>query len=519
MADARLSYDVVIVGGGSAGCVLASRLSEDGSRTVLLLEAGHGYPPDGFPEDLTDAASIGIEPTHTWGYQSVPGGTAHSIVAYAGRVLGGGSTINGGIARRARPSDFARWRKHGLSGWTYATALEGYKAIESTTAGEDRWHGRSGPWPIHQSTMEELTPAVRAFVEAGAAAGYPRVDDFNGEHRGGVGSEMKNVVDGKRVNTAIIFLSEEVRARPNLVIRPDTQVDRVGFEGRRAARVHLVGGEVIEAGEVVLSAGVYGSPAILLRSGVGPERHLRELGIDVVADLPVGERLQEQPMYSLGYTLKPSTGAVPPGGSGVLWIQSSEAAAAGEGDLDLQLSASVQPDLNDRGEKMRVLRIWAALVLPRSTGTVRLKSRNPEVTPRIEYNLLGDASDRRRLMELMKLTRRLARTEPLAGAIDEEVLPGRGVETDDQLEAALDAGLMTFYHGTATAPMGAEGDLGAVVDEAGRVRQVEGLRVVDASILPEAVSCPINLTVLIVAERIAAEFDAGSRSSALTRRC
>lgn len=510
MASGQQQYDVVIVGGGSAGCVLASRLSEDPSRSVLLLEAGHGYPPDGFPDDLTNAAAIGIEPTHTWGYQSVPGSTAHSIAAYAGRVLGGGSTINGGIARRARPSDFAHWQKHGLPTWTFPAALETYIDLENTTAGEDLWHGRSGPWPIHQSTMDELTPVVRDFIEAAASAGYPRVNDFNGPHQGGVGSEMKNVVDGKRVNTAIIFLSADVRARPNLVIRPDTEVDRIGFEGRRATTVHLVGGKVggeaIRAGEIILSAGVYGSPAILLRSGVGPAPHLHDLGIDLVADLPVGEHLQEQPMYSLGYTLKPTTGATPPGGSGVLWIQSTEAAANHLDELDLQLSVSVQPDLNQRGEKIRMLRIWAAVVLPRSTGTVRLKSRDPRVTPRIQYNLLSDPSDRRRLMELLKLTRNLAATDPLASAIDQEVLPGPSVQTDEQLEAALDAGLMTFYHGTSTAPMGGENDPAAVVDEAGRVRTIEGLRVIDASIFPQAVSTPINLTVLMVADRIAATF-------------
>ncbi len=450
---------------------------------------------------------IAIEPVHIWGYQSVPGCTAHSIAAYAGRVLGGGSTINGGISRHARPSDFAHWREHGLPEWTYSTVLDGYKALENTSAGEDRWHGRSGPWPIHQSTMDELTPAVRAFIEAGVAAGYPRVYDFNGEHQGGVGSEMKNVVDGKRVNTAIIFLSDEVRARPNLVIKPDTQVDRVGFEGRRATRVHLVDGRTMEAGEIVLSAGVYGSPAILLRSGVGPATHLDELGIDVVADLPVGEHLQEQPMYSLGYALKPSTGAVPPGGSGVLWTRSSEAEARGEDVLDLQLSVSVQPDLNDRGEQIRVLRIWAAVVLPRSIGTLRLKNRNPEFTPRIDYNLLGEASDRRRLTEIVKLARTLAKTEPLGSLIEQELLPGPNVATDAQLEAALDAGLMTFYHATATAPMGGESDRAAVVDEVGRVRHTEGLRVVDASIFPQAVSCPINLTILMVAERLAKSFN------------
>ncbi|SFO43339.1 GMC family oxidoreductase [Sphingomonas sp. OK281] len=493
-------HDIVIVGGGSAGCVLAARLSADPNRRVLLIEGGPGYPPDAYPADLTAGSFASIEPYRSWGFASVPGRTGHGITAHAGRVLGGGSAINGGISRRARPNDFERWVEHGLPDWSFEQVVGTFKSLENTEDGVDRWHGRSGPWPVRHSQPEELAAPIRAFLDATAQAGYALVRDFNDpEQAGGYGGEPKNLVDGYRQNTAMVYLTEAVRARPNLTIQCDATVDRIGFEGNRATTVRLIDGQSIWGKEIILSAGVYGSPAVLLRSGIGPAHHLDACGIEVVADLPVGEALRDQPMYVLHYVLKPDPGAGSDDGSGVLWIASSKAA---DGELDLQLSISVQPDLDADGAPIRALSVWATVVAPRSAGTVRLKSADPRVTPRIDYALLSDESDRRRLHELALIARDIMAREPIASLVVDDDLRGPGA-SPDELDIAIRIGLTTFLHGTSTVPMGGDDDPAAVVDGWGRVKGVRGLRVVDASIFPEAVSVPVNLTTIMVAERVA----------------
>ncbi len=500
-------YDIIIIGAGTAGCVLAGRLSEIANKSVLLIEAGHTYPAREFPASLTSPSRIGIEPVTTWGYQSVPGSTAHSIAAYAGKVVGGGSAINAGIARRGLSSDFARWEQHGLPDWSFKNVLEIYKSLENTTTGSDDWHGRHGTWPVTQFAVEELTPPVRAYINAAINCGFKPVEDFNAGFPDGVGAEVKNIRNGIRYNTGMLYLNDEVRSRPNFDLLADTEVDKILFTGNRASHVVLTSGQLLAGREIFLSAGVYGSPAILLRSGIGPAEHLEALGIPVVQDLPVGKQLYDQPMYTLTYLLKKDAGDQPAGGSGLLWTASS---IAGKDELDLQLSISVQPDFDSSGQRVRLLRIWASVVNPRSAGNVMLKSAEPLVTPRIDYNLLAEEEDGKRLLEIVKIARRIAFSEPFSAMVKQELQPGPNYQTDGELMNAIAAGLQTFYHGTSTVPMGGQAGGAAVVNSSGQVYDIANLRVVDASIFPAPVSAPTNLTTIMVAEKIAMSFKAAT---------
>ena len=497
MSDLIETADVVVVGGGSAGAVLAARLSQDPARTVLLLEAGHAYAPDAYPPALLDADKI-ADPDHDWGYTSRGTDQAPRIPTPRGKVLGGSSAVNACVALRARAADFAKWGSRGAEGWSFDDVLPAFKLLENTPTGDDAYHGRTGPLPIRQRTDGELTPSLLGFVEASVAHGFKRVHDYNGAEQNGADGYPVDVVNGVRQNVGLVYLTAEVRRRPNLTIRGDVNIDRVLFDGTTATGVLAADGTVYGGREVILSGGTYGSPAILLRSGVGPAGELAALGIGVVADLPVGQRLQDQPGYYNAYALAPGYLQMTPAVGSLLWTASSE--AAGD-ELDLHVTATHLMDgsFSPTGGAIVVM---AALVQPESTGTLKLASRDPGDAPLIDSNYLGTGRDARRMLEGVKIGRAIARNPVFAPFTAEELSPGDAVAGDDALAQVIVANVAIYGHPTSTVPMGGSGDPWAVVDSVGAVRGVSGLRVVDASIIPEVPSSTTNVTVIMLAERI-----------------
>jgi choline dehydrogenase len=524
MSEVLDMFDYIIVGAGSAGCVLANRLSEGGKDSVLLIEAGGSDDhwlfrmPLGF---MMTAAN----PSYDWGYASEPDAKlgGRSLPLPRGRVHGGSSSVNGMIYMRGHSSDYDGWRQMGAPGWSYSDVLPYFRRMESSWRGVGPYHGADGPLAVTPVRGDHLlTEPIRRAV---LAAGFPESADLSGTQQEGF-STCEVTVDrrGRRASTAAAYLRPALR-RPNLTVLSNAQVTRVLIEEGRAAGVEYqrdgVRGEARARREVILSGGAYNSPQLLMLSGIGPAERLAELGIPVVQDLPgVGRNLSEHPLVYMSFAAREATSFLSALRSDRAALSVLRWALTGKGSFASQITSGVlmlrtrpelaRPDIqlvflpvrldaklwHPFGKRQsHVLSVMVMQLHPESRGSVTLRSADPLDKPRVDLNLLSTTADFADIRGGIAAVRRIFAQPPLSDLVEAEISPGAGAALDDFIRNSL----KITQHPAGTCRMGE--DPAAVVDSALRVRGVRGLRVVDASVMPTVPGANINAPVIMVAER------------------
>ena len=527
LQSATVEFDYVIVGAGSAGCVLANRLSADGKHSVLLLEAG---PKD---RNIWIHVPLGYgrlfkSTTLNWMYQTEPepelGG--RTVFQPRGKVLGGSSSINGLLYVRGQHEDYDRWRQRGNEGWGYEDVLPYFKKAEHQQRGADDFHGVGGPLPV--SDLSHADPLSAAFIAAAAETGIPKNSDFNGATQEGAGYFQTTTRFGRRASTAVAYL-RPAKGRKNLHVETSALAQRIVFNGKRAEAVqYRKKGSLRTARarkEILVCSGAYNSPQLLQLSGVGPAELLRKHGIDIVLDAPgVGHDLQDhmQVRVVMRCTQRMTLNDIINSPARKI-LAGLRYAAFRTGPLSIAAGTSgaffktnprlATPDIqihflpfstDKMGEKLHLFSGFTASVCqlrPESRGSLRIRSADPAAPPEIRINYLSTEVDRTTNVEGLKMLRKILHAPALRPYVVDEVDPGIKVSTDAELLNYCRERGSTIYHPTSTCRMGS--DPLAVVDQRLRVRGLEGLRVVDASIMPDLVSGNTNAAIIMIAEKAA----------------
>jgi len=501
-----MRFDHVVVGGGSAGVTLAVRLSEGGERTVLLLEAGDVSPLES-DADLLSNINFALT-ARDWGMRAQV--TPERELEYPqGKFLGGGSAVNGALAFRGMPADYDGWAAQGNPHWTWEKMLDRFRRLERDLdfGSDTEIHGSSGPIPIVRWHRDEFLPVQQAFADASATSGLPWTDDHNHPTSTGMGPLPMNRSAGMRMSTAITYLPRAL-GRPNLTIWGRAQGHQVLFSRGRATGVMIERDgqvETVDAGEVILCAGAIHSPAILWRSGIGPADDLRALGMHCEVDnSAVGANLTDHP--GLFLFLKPGRHQ-PELQATQFQLGARYSSSSGGVENDMLLSMMNFWDLSTSPDFQSFLGVPLVVVLtcgvhePRSRGQLRLASADPHEQPIIAFNLLDERADVERLIEGVRMTREIANSTEMADFVDGTlVLEDADFGDDTALEQYARRFVAPWYHACGTCRMGASADTTTVVDDELRVHGVDGLRVVDASIMPKIPRAPTNLTVIAIAE-------------------
>lgn len=496
--------DVVIIGGGTSGCIAAAHLSEDPSRSVLLVERGRDLGPfAGLPDSVREGFPNTVNPPLESAFvgQSIAGGSTDRAVVWAwGEVLGGGSAINGQVFLRPLVHDTDDWVARGSTDLSYESLLPSMIALESDADFAGAFHGQDGPIPVQRFVSDRTPDELHALADAARELGFGYAPDLNAPGATGVGPTPFNARGYERISTAVAYL-DPARGRPNLRIMPDTLVERIMVRGGRARGVVVMTQGVrseIAADLVILAAGAIATPQLLMLSGIGPRAELEALGIACEVETnDVGQNLQDHPMLRLQWGISPRT-VDPRQPMSPLRVRLSSSEAGRRDDLLINVCA-INPGPDDRTMIDRV-ELITLLMDPESTGRVRLASADPADRPTIEFSYFTRGTDRRRMLEGIDLALEIGRG---AAQSTWSLLSTKGVDVEDRasrhewlLHNALDSGL----HATGSCRMG--DDDGAVVDGRGRVRGIEGLMVIDASVVPSSPRVNTNATAMVIAHHL-----------------